>query len=306
MIFLYLAAALVLVVLGVSLYFFRFACARHVRAKTSIADSPWGPYLDEMHAGRDRFLACNPEQVEIRSRDGLALRGLFYRNGESEKSVLLLHGYRSGGLQDFGVILPFYLDRGYNILLVDQRAHGRSEGDYIAFGSMERYDCADWAAWLDRRLDSTGGIVLDGISMGASTALLACGLPLPASVRGIVADCGYSSPYDQLRHVAQDMMHLPAWPILPLIELWARLLGGFSLRVSAADALRQNTSLPVLFVHGEADAFVPCAASRENYDACAAPKELVLVPDAGHGLSYLVDRATCAHKLQQFLEKLVT
>ncbi len=306
MVVVYLAAALTLLALAVSLYFFRFACARDLKQKNTIGDSPWTPYLTEMNAGRDRFLAGNPEQVEIQSRDGLALRGLYYQNGSSKNSVLLMHGYRSAGLMDFGVILPFYLDLGLNILVVDQRAHGKSEGSYITFGSLERYDCADWAAWLDRRVGGEGKIVLDGISMGASTVLLACGLPLPETVTAIVADCGYSSPYEQLRHVAKNMMHLPTWPILPLIEFWARLLGKCSLRVSAADALRRNTTLPVLFVHGDADKFVPCAASRENFEACAAPKELVIVEGASHGLSYLVARALCEQKLRAFLADMFT
>ncbi len=301
-------ALLALLALGVSFFFYRFACARSFRPKKSVGGSPLAPYKAEMAAERARFLAGEPEQVEIVSRDGLRLRGLYYSNGESRRSVLLVHGYRAahGGMTDFSIVLPFYIELGLNILLIDQRAHGESEGETIAFGALERYDCADWAAWLDTRMGGRGEIVLDGISMGAATVLLASDLPLPASVRGIVADCGYSNPYTQLRHVARDMLHLPIWPVLPLIRFWARALGGFELRVSAADSLRRNTALPVLFVHGDADGFVPCAASRENYAACAAPKELVIVEGAAHGLSYLVDRPRCQAKLREFFRSVFT
>lgn len=299
-------SGMILVELLISLYFFRFACARNFRQKRRVDSEPlWVQAKEEGLRGQQIFLDAQPQEVSLRSRDGLTLRGLFYQNKDSLRTVLLVHGYRAsrGGLSDFGVILPYYMQLGLNILLIDQRAHGRSEGNYIAFGSLERFDCADWAAWLDRRFEGKGAILLDGISMGAATVLLASGLPLPRSVRGIVADCGYSCPYDQLVHVSRHMLHLPAWPTVPLIELWARVLGGFSLKPSAAQALRHNRRLPVLFVHGEADNFVPCSASRENYDACAAEKQLVTIPGAPHGLSYLTDRPRCEQMLGAFIQR---
>ncbi len=306
-IFFILIAAVLLFELCISYYFFRLACARNFKQKRRINSDPlWKLCKEEGLRGQQAFLDASPQRVEIQSRDGLKLRGLFYQNGSNRNTVLLMHGYRAthGGLTDFGIILPYYMQLGLNILLVDQRAHGESEGDYIAFGSLERFDCVDWANWLDGHFEKNCRTILDGISMGAATVLLASGLPLPQSVCGIIADCGYSCPYDQLVHVCRDMMHLPVWPTVPLIEFWARLLGGFSLKVSAARALQTNSRLPVLFVHGEEDHFVPCAASRQNYEAAVSEKKLVLIPGAPHGLSYLVDRPRCQHELEKFIDNL--
>lgn len=261
------------------------------------------PYRAQMRAGETWFLSRSPEKVSIRSYDGLTLRGMLLPHPEARGTILLMNGYRGTGLHDFCAVLPYYYQLGFNLLLPDERACGESDGKYICFGVRERFDCRDWAAFANARFGSDLPLFLDGISMGAATVLMAAGLPLPGNVRGIIADCGFTSPRAIMAHVLRAYMHLPVFPLLPAAALFTKSVAGFGLtEADAREALKQSR-LPVLFVHGENDTFVPPAMSRENYAACAGEKELYLVPGASHGESYLIDRAGCEERLAAFLEK---
>ncbi|MFQ9151411.1 MAG: alpha/beta hydrolase [Blautia sp.] len=135
------------------------------------------------------------EKVSIQSFDGLTLRGEFFEGeGEPDSTVFLVHGYRCNRRREYAVIARFYLEAGYNVLLADDRAHGESDGRYIGFGILDREDCYRWVRFLDERFHGKQKIFLHGISMGAAAVLMASNLCLPMSVRGIVEDCGFTSP----------------------------------------------------------------------------------------------------------------
>lgn len=299
-------AALAAVVLLLSFFLYRVACARSFHFGKSggpMDAAPFAPYKPLFDEGRDWFARTPHERVTVRSDDGLTLVGHFIPNGMSRRTVLLMHGYRAQcGLADFGVILPYYYSLGLNLLLVDQRGCGESEGDAICFGVRERFDCVRWANALAQRLGPDSSILLDGISMGAATVLMASGLELPAQVKAIVADCGFTSAWDQCAHVARSMLHIPVFFLRP-VNLWCRLLAGFSLRgASTLDALQVNTR-PVLFLHGTDDDFVLPSMTERNSAACRAPHETYFVESAGHGMSYLVETEFCKQKLRSFVEQ---
>ena len=171
---------------------------------------------------------------------------------------------------------------GYNLLAVDERAHGESEGTYITFGVRERHDVATWAAYAAMHFGPAHPLILDGLSMGAATVLMASELELPASVRGIIADCGFSSPYAIMKSVLHwRCPWLVSGPLLALTGVFTRLFGGF--------------------IHGTGDQFVPCSMSQAAYDACTGEKRLILVEGAGHGQSYLVDRPRVQAAVREFL-----
>lgn len=243
------------------------------------------------------------EDVFITSFDGLRLHAKFYAASERKAPVqIMFHGYKSSAERDFCGGLREGIDGGFNVLLVDQRAHGESEGKYLTFGVNERFDCLSWANYAAERFGNDVKVYLYGISMGASTVLMASALPLPKSVSGIVADCGYTSPKDIIFSVLRDH-HVPAAPVYAVARLGARLFCGFDLdSASAPDALRRS-HIPVLFIHGDDDRFVPCRMSRENFEASAAEhKKLLIVHNAGHGLSYMLDRPAYLSSLHSFLE----
>ena len=248
--------------------------------------SSYKSFKKEILAGRDWVLAHHPEEVVTHSFDGLRLVGDFLPVENARGTLLLFHGWRGGTVADFGVSLSYYSGLGLNILLVHERAQGKSEGRFMTFGIKERHDVHTWVTWHNDRFGTDVPVLIGGLSMGATTVLMACGEPFPENVRGVIADCGFTTPHDIISAVGRSM-HLPSRLLVPMVDLHARLLVGIRLKeYSTIDAMRQ-TNLPVLFIHGESDGFVPCEMTRRNYEACASKdKTLLLVPEAGHGQSY--------------------
>lgn len=226
--------------------------------------------------------------VKTRSFDGLTLSARYYHTADGAPLQILFHGYRSMALRDCAG--GFYLAKklGCNILAVDQRAHARSEGHTITFGIQERKDCLSWIQYANNRFSSNAPIILSGLSMGASTVLMASALPLPENVVAIMADCPYSSPADIIRKVSRDR-HMPDALAYPFIWLGAKIFGKFSLNETTSVESVRQAKIPILLLHGEDDRFVPCRMSREIYAACASRAELHTFPYAGHGLCYIMD-----------------
>lgn len=239
------------------------------------------------------------EDVEVRSFDGLTLRGKFYEYAPGAPIELMLHGYRGCAERDMpgGALRSHRVGR--SALVVDQRGSGSSDGSVISFGINERRDCLAWVDFMIQKFGPDVKIILTGISMGAATVMMAAGEDLPDQVIGILADCGYSSPRQIICKVIRDMK-LPPQPIYPLIKLGAKLFGGFDLEETSALEALKRCKKPVIFFHGETDDFVPCDMSRACFAACASEKRLVTVPNAGHGLAYPVDPERYIRELKAF------
>lgn len=230
------------------------------------------------------------EPLEITSFDGLKLRGRLLRGGEGPV-VLCLHGYTSSGMMEFSPFIRFYHEAGYNIMIPDMRAHGESEGKYIGFGVLDRHDCAAWCREAVR-LFASSDILIHGVSMGCATALMSTGLELPANVKGIIADCGYTCPMSQFKHTISMAYHFPHFPVLHAASLLCKLIAHWSFGEVDTLTLMPLCKLPVLFIHGTADDFVLVENTYKNYHACAAQcaeKQLFLVKNAKHARSYYDD-----------------
>ena len=244
------------------------------------------------------------QPVTIRSFDGRKLFGRYYHIQDGAPLQIQFHGYRGSALRDLCGGTPLALKLGHNVLLVDQRSHGQSDGNTITFGVLERKDCVEWIKYAQERFGAEVPIVLTGVSMGAATVLMASALPLPENVVGIIADCPYSSPKAVIRKVCRDM-HFPVSVTYPFIRLGARLLGGFSLtEEGAVDAVRESR-VPILILHGEDDRFVPCEMSREIAKAAPDKVRLETFPGAGHALSYMVDPERYRRVTAEFLQSCV-
>ena len=236
------------------------------------------------------------------SYDGLRLHGRYLAQKDSRGTLLLVHGFHSSGWADFSCVLRSYFELGFDLLVIDQRAHLQSGGQYLTMGVRERYDVRTWCLWLLERFGEGHRVVLDGLSMGATTVLLAAGLDLPKNVRGVIADCGFTSPRDIFLAVMKDRYHIPTC-FLWGAGLCCRVMAGFSMdEASTVDALKHCT-LPLLLVHGEADDFVPCSMTRAAYEAAGCEKTLLTVPGAGHGMSFLVEHDRVYAALVDFLDK---
>ena len=171
------------------------------------------------------------------------------------------------------------------------------------FGLSERHDVCAWANFLTRRFGAEQYLFLNGISMGCASVLLAAELPLPETVRGVIADCGYTSPWEEFAYLMKWDVHVPVRPLLYVAEGITRLLAHWDFRSATPLKAVANTKLPVLFLHGDADTFVPPWMTLENYAACASEKELLIVPGAIHAQSYFGDTPAVQEKIARFVEK---
>ncbi len=286
-------------------YRLAFAVPRRYREDPSIllSGEQYEAVADKSHELIDQILKMPCEEVEMISSGGLKLFGRYYESKPGAPVNILFHGYRSLALRDFSGGAQLAMECGCNALLVDQRAHGKSEGRCLGFGICERHDLLDWVNYVIEHFGSDTKIILTGMSMGAATVLMSTDLPLPENVVGVVADCGYTSAREIIRKVLRDEMHLPVAPAYALVKLGARIYGGFDLEETTAPVSLSKARVPVLFIHGEDDRFVPCDMTRENYAACASEKTLLTVPDAGHGLSYLIDYDAYSRAVHDFIEK---
>ena len=248
------------------------------------------PFREDMVAWTKQIRSMPYEAIEITSHDGLTLRGKYYEYKADAPVEILFHGYRGYAERDLSGAVERAFKVHRNALIIDQRASGPSDGHVISFGINERRDCL---LWINKVIDKFGDdvkIVITGISMGAATVMMTAGEYLPENVISILADCGYTSPKEIIKKVVKDMK-LPVKVFYPFIKLGARIFGRFDLEECSAIEAVKKCSVPIIFVHGDNDNFVPYDMSVRLYNACAAEKKmLVTVKDAGHGLAYPVDR----------------
>ena len=254
-----------------------------------------GSYEEKKYrqAEAERWLANQPtlERVEIRSEDGLRLAGhLLPAEGGGKKILLASHGYRCSGLREWGLYADFWHRQGYQLMMPDHRAHGDSEGRYIGFGWLDRRDLLRWCDYLCGRFGEDCEILLHGISMGSAAVLLTGSeKTLPKQVKGVIADCGFTNAWEEACYRFRADYHLPPFPFLYGADLLCRLRAGYSLR--QADVLGRvgDIRVPVLFLHGDADSYVPTEMGYRLYAACRAPKKLVILRDTIHANAFLGD-----------------
>lgn len=252
---------------------------------------PSQDFLDTMEKAATRLSQQENETVTIRAHDDTLLVGHWIPCDNPKRILIAMHGWRSTWYRDFGIIADFWRNNGCSVLYAEQRGQGASGGDYMGFGLTERFDCLDWIHWVNDRFGTKLPIYLCGVSMGATTVLMAAGLDLPENVHGIGADCGFTSPDAIWRHVSSDNLHIPFGVYRRLAnEICQQKIHFTSSDCSTVEALKK-TKVPVLFIHGTDDTFVPVEMTYENYKACAGPKKLLVVPGADHGMSYYVERA---------------
>lgn len=242
------------------------------------------------------------EDVSVKSFDGLTLRGRYYECKKGAPIELQFHGYRGSAERDLsgGVERCFALDR--NIIMIDQRAHGESDGRVISFGINERRDCLAWIDFAIERFGKDVQIIITGISMGGATVLMAAGEELPENVIHVLADCPYSSPKEIIVKVIAEM-NLPAKLLYPFVKFGARVFGGFDLEEASPIEAVKKSRIPIIFVHGDTDAFVPFEMSLRMYNTCSSEKkQLIRIAGAGHGLAYPVAKEEYVETLRTVLK----
>ncbi len=304
-ILLYIIFAIIVLFLAVVLFFFNITFVRTNKVDVDDLNSKQNeflkPYYDTLKSGMEFIDTKEHKRFETISFDGLKLSARYYDQNR-DKTIILFHGYRSSAKHDFSCAVKMYCDMGFNILLVDQRAHGLSEGRLITFGVKESCDVISWIEFVNAKF-SPKQIVLSGLSMGATTVLLSLRFNMPQNVKCVVADCGFTSPVDIIKKVARQVFKIDADVFLPCMDLLCRLFGKFSIRnISTVDTVK-NSKLPILLIHGKQDNFVPCEMSQAAFNSSKEHIKLVLVEGADHGLSFLVDTELVLGHLTEFFNK---
>ena len=306
MLLIYIAAAVVLLVLAVSYGCYRFvfyAPNDKVPDDYELSD-PRQPQEE-----KERCLAMirklnerEYERVYVTSFDGLRLTGRLYQISESAPLVIMFHGYTGTPSRDFCGGADICLSSGYNALLIEERAHCGSEGHTISFGINERRDVLSWIEFARERFGEDRKMIIVGISMGAATVLMSVSLGLPDNVRGIIADCPFAYPEKIIRYVG-EARKLPIGLLFPFLKLGAKLFGGFDLSGGDAVSAVKDLRIPVMIIHGEDDDFVPCEMSEEIANANPGFAERYTFPGARHGTSYLADTERYSKLVREFYKK---
>lgn len=302
--------------IGETAYFYNRTMKRG-NAKTDrtikMSGTDWAKYYPLMEKRKEYVLAQTHRDVSITSFDGLKLHATYFpavEDGEDgnisdvKKAVICFHGYTGEGLSNHVAIADYFLKRGYAMLMPDARAHGESEGEYIGFGCLDRQDALGWINWMIQELGEDVKIMLHGTSMGGATVLMTSGLELPDNVKGIVSDCGFTSPKEVFTHVLNSMYHLPAFPAIQGADLINRKLAGYGMDECNAKYEVQKAKVPILFIHGSADTFVPCSMCQEIYDNCRSPKRKLIVEGAAHAESYYKEMEIYEKALDEFAEEI--
>lgn len=292
---------ILIVLLVVSYKFFNVACSRDdhsifdmLKKKnmdfSSIIIRPNVEWLKEQDI----------QDVYIKSRDGLKLHGVFLPAKNAYRTIICVHAYRGSYATDFSAIIKYLNANHSNVLLIEQRCHGESEGKYITFGAKEKYDVVEWVNYTISKLDDKNPIYLYGLSMGCTTSLLALGCNINSRVKGVIADCGYTSMKDSMESIIKNWYGLPTFPLINFLDMYCNLIGHFSMSETDTKKALKNNEIPILFIHGEDDDFVSGENARQNYARTNGPKEIVWVAGAKHAESIIKNPDLYHDKLEYF------
>ena len=302
----FLSVLALFLTIAYALFYTVFQRNRHTLGEESMlpGGKQYEPYAESILRRVKSILSIRYELVSTLSWDGLRLYGKYYHTEDGAPLVIFFHGYRSNSIRDGNGAFVLSKERGYNVLMVDQRAHGKSEGRVMTFGLKERFDCLQWIFYARERFGKDIPILLMGLSMGAATVLMATGEELPENVRCVIADCPFSSP----REIIQSVMKKRGYPVgifYPIARFAAAVFGGFELEETTALEAVKKSRVPILVIHGEDDHFVPCDMGKACFEACLSQKQLFTVKGAGHGLCYCVDEQGYMENVNCFLDKIM-
>lgn len=289
-------------------YFYRRTMVRQnadVKRTIKMAGTDWDQYKDIIATRKQFMLEQLHEDMYQESFDGLTLHATYFppikKVEGKNRAVICFHGYTSQGCKDFIGLTDYYFRNGFAQLHPDARAHGESEGDYIGFGCLDRKDALGWINKIIEKCGEDVEIYLHGISMGGATVLMTSGLELPPQVKGIISDCAFTSPKEVFSYVLKTMYHMPAFPIIQGANILNKKLAGYGTDECNASREVANTSLPILFIHGSKDTFVPVEMCEKLFKACRSPKMKLIVKGAAHAECYFKDMDAYEDALNKFI-----
>ena len=256
-------------------------------SKSAIFSSDDFEAKEQMKLENNKWLEENASDVYIESKK-LRLHSYEVKaKKESKVWVIAVHGYTDSAYFMVGAAKQF-LNYGYNVLMPDLRAHGKSEGKYIGMGWLDRLDLMQW---IDYLIATYGNIkiILYGISMGAATVMMTSGERLPSNVRVVIEDCGYTSAWEEFAYELKTLFHMPTFPALYNANVITKIRAKYSLKKASAIKQVAKSKTPTLFIHGDKDKFVPFYMLDKLYDAASCKKEKLVIKNAGHAEAQRVE-----------------
>ena len=224
-------------------------------------------------------------------------------NNNSDIWAVVIHGY-SGKCQDMVYFAKEYYERGYNVLVVDLRGHGESQGDYIGMGWHDRLDIIDWTNYIVNK-NSNSKIIIHGVSMGAATVMMATGEDLPKNIKVAIEDCGYSSIWDEFEMQLKLLYNLPSFPALNAASAVCKIRAGYMLEEGSCVEQLKKSKTPTLFIHGDQDKFVPFEMLDIVYETANCEKQKMVVQGAAHAQASSINPQLYWKTIDGFIEKYI-
>ena len=267
--------------------------------KSEIKEYPyvgtWRDSLMKVSALRDTF---------ITAPDYANLHALYIKSAQhSDKTAIVVHGHTSSSVGVAHLGYMYNRDLGYNIILPDLRLSGLSDGDHYTMGWNEREDVKLWINFATKLFSDTTKIIIHGVSMGAATTMMLSGDSLPENVKWFVEDCGYTSVWEQFRYVLAKDYHISSKSLLKAAQKKAEKLYNLNFKKASSENQVKKSKLPMLFIHGDGDTYVPVKMVEQLYNAKPEPKEKWIVPGAAHAQSYKTAPAEYTKRIKEFVSK---
>ena len=299
---------LLLIYLCITYYYFKFAVVRRTTPRFSESkyrnSEKYKNYADEIIENIKWYREQNTEEIKIKSDDGVILVANYFSGLNSSKTIILFHGYHSTAYNDFSGLIRYYHEKNYNLIIVDQRAHGRSEGKYIGFGVLEKFDCVQWIDYINNNYNLPD-VFLYGVSMGATTVLMAAGLGLPKNVKGIISDCGFTSIKELFAKILIKDFKISKFPIYYMASIMSKVLAGYYFKDGSTVEAVKNSKIPLLIFHGGNDSLIPKNMSKSIYDASVSEyKRICIIENADHAECYASDSIKYEHESIGFLNRI--
>lgn len=298
----------VIIVIALILIASKKVCDMAIKADTAkkysnfiFSAEPQNEYLEETEKNI-KWLEENTEETQIISKDGLKLVGYERKISPQTKNwVIAVHGYTGRG-SDMVQYIKQFEKLGFNSLIIDLRSHGKSEGKYIGMGWLDHYDLE---LWIEKIIQENKNckIILYGISMGAATVTMATGDTLPGNVKLCIADCGYSSVWDEFKVHLKKLFHIPAFPILHIANIMSKLIVGYSFKEASSIEQVKKSKIPTLFIHGCQDKFVPYEMLDKIYNNAGCKKEKLEIEGAKHAESSNIDAEKYWKSIRKFVNE---
>lgn len=262
-------------------------------------------YNDDAHKAEEKLFALPLEQIEMTAPDGerLIARVLVPQKSNG-RLILACHGARSWGIGEFCFISHYFYENGYTLIMPDHRGCGNSGGKYMGYGTHESGDTYLWVDYAKQRFPQLD-IFLLGVSMGAATVLMMSPAADDSAIKGIIADCAYTSAWNEFSYHLHRSLHMPDFPILHLCDLYSRIFAGYSFKEASPIQAVKKAKKPILFIHGGDDDFVPVYMQKELYDVCCTEKEMVVIDGAVHARSYYTNPKAYEAAIEKFMDKCV-